>query len=62
MKLCTLLPLFLLSPLVAADTSIKQDEEPVEFEVEVDIECEGDSTKKVNLHNGIYAGKVSLVA
>lgn len=40
--------------------SIKDDEsdDPIDFEVELDVECKGSDIKKVNLHNGIYAGKV----
>lgn len=45
----------------ASDAVIKQeDDTPMEFEVEIDVECEGDAMKKANLHNGIYAGKVRV--
>ena len=34
-------------------------EDPVSYEVEVDVECKGGDLKKLDLHNGIYVGKVS---
>ena len=45
--------------MATALNAVKQDEEPMDFEIEVDVKCEGHDKKKLNLHNGVYAGKVS---